>query len=108
MACCAFAVFVLMQVTAPFVWLWERTFGRGRATKANTAVTWTFAEAGIAPRGTSLRTAPLRRGLLIALAFELVVVVAAVQMSVHAQASAEDWAWAEAIHDSWCRATAGG
>ena len=107
MACCAFAVFVLMQVTAPFVWLWERTFGRGRA-PTNTAVTWTFAEAGVAPSSATLRTVPLRKGLLIALAFELVVVVAAVQISVGAQASAEDWAWTEALHDSWCRATVGG
>jgi len=107
MACCAFAVFVLMQVTAPFVWLWDRTLGRGRVT-TNTAVAWTFAEAGIAPSSTRVRTLPLRNGLLIALAFELVVVVAAVQISIRAQASAEDWAWAEAIHDSWCRATRGG
>jgi hypothetical protein len=106
MACCAFAVFVLMQVTAPFVWLWERIFGR-RAT-TNAAVAWTFVEAGVASRGASSQTVSLRKGLLIALAFEVVVVVAAAQISVRAQTSAEDSAWAEALHDSWCRVTVRG
>jgi hypothetical protein len=107
MACCAFAVFVLMQVTAPFVWLWERTFGRHR-TRTNAAVSWTFGRAAISPGSATVLTSPLRKGLLIALAFELVVVVAAVQLSVRAQTSAEDWVWAEALHDSWCRAAVRG
>ena len=107
MACCAFAVFVLMQVAAPFVWLRERIFGR-RAVAANTAVTWTFAEAGVAPPSSAGRIAWLRKGFVIALAFELVVLAGAVQLAMRADTSAEAWAWAEALHDSWCRVTVRG
>jgi hypothetical protein len=107
MACCAFAVFVLLQVAAPFVWLWERTFGRHR-TVTNVAVTWTFAGAGIAPQPVRVAAAPLRKAFVVALALELVVVAAAIQLSVRADASAEASVWTEALRDSWCRASGRG
>lgn len=107
MACCAFAVFVLMQVAAPFVWLRERIFGR-RVAAANVAVNWTFAEAGVAPRSSGVRVAGLRKGFVIALAFELVVLAGAVQLTVRTDTSAEASVWAEALHDSWCRASVRG
>ena len=64
--------------------------------------------AGTAPRTTRTAIAPLRKSLVLALAFEIVVVAAAIELSARADTSAEAWAWAEALHDSWCRASARG
>jgi hypothetical protein len=107
MACCAFAVFVLMQVTAPFVWLRERLFGR-RAVAANTAVMWTFEQEGMVPARSARHIARVRKGFVIAFALELVVLAGAVQLTLRTEPSSEAWAWAEALHDSWCRATVRG
>ena len=104
MACCAFALFVLSQLLAPFVGPWRRLFGEGMA-HANTTVAWS---PGSRPDGPTVSTrAPgamrWRRGLFVAVGLELVVALAAFDffaIDTPSTAAADGSEW---LARDWCR-----
>ena len=101
MACCAFAVFVLSQLLAPFVWVRRRLFGE--RTAPNDAVAWSLTDAAVATPAPSRRvSARVRRVLFAAVAVELAIGVAA--FAYVAPASTGDaWIEAAAFDGAWCR-----
>jgi hypothetical protein len=104
MACCAFAVFVLSQLLAPFVWVRRRLFGE-RA-KANSAVAWSLTGARVATNDAAPRRVLRVRALLYAaVAIELAIGAVAFAYVVPAH-SATTWTEAAAFDGAWCRGIA--
>jgi hypothetical protein len=112
MACCAFAVFILLQLLAPFAGLRRRWFGAS-AMPANAAVSWSLSgqaagafEPGVAKSGPGLRVR-LGKPLAVLLAIEIAVLAGFAIVTLAPEpagvASAEEITW-HALHDSWCRA----
>jgi len=98
MACCAFAVFVLSQLLAPFVWLRRRLFGA--TTTANAAVAWSPGVATIAsPRSSRW----LHKTFFAAVAVELVIGAATLVYSAP-RVDTDTWVEATAFDGAWCRA----
>ncbi len=101
MACCAFAVFVLTQVLAPFVWLRRKLFGE--VATSNAAVAWSPGAA--APAQRTLRWT--HKTMLTAVALELLLGAAAL---LYAAPRIEGAAWIEAaaFDGTWCRSLIAG
>src|SRR5262245_4707937 len=106
MACCAFAIFVVAQLLAPFVWLRRRLFGERSA--PNVAVAWTLQSAATsstttaAPRATAHPRARVRTAVLAAVVVELAIGVGAVaHLAPHGTNDA--WVEAAAFAGAWCR-----
>jgi len=101
MACCAFAVFVLSQLLAPFVWVRRRLFGERTAT--NGPVAWSLTDAVAAGPAAPRRVASrARRWMYAAVAVELAIGAAA--LTYVAPASTGDaWIAAAAFDGAWCR-----
>jgi len=105
MACCAFAVFVLSQLLAPFVWLRRRLFGD--RVVPNAAVAWSLGDTGAAIESTaasvSRRVLTRARTLLYAaVAIELALGAAALAYVAPARGG-EAWTEAAAFEGAWCR-----
>jgi len=101
MACCAFAVFVLSQLLAPFVWVRRRLFGEWTA--PNAAVAWSLTDAVAAAPAPPRRISPRARRLLFAaVAVELAIGVAAFAYVAPAR-TGDAWIEAAAIDGAWCR-----
>ena len=100
MACCAFAVFVLSQLLAPFVWVRRRLFGE--RTVPNVAVAWSLADAAAAPVAPQRISPRARRVLFAAVAVELAIGAAAFAYVAPARTSA-GWIEAAAFEGAWCR-----
>ena len=105
MACCAFAVFVLSQLLAPFVWLRRRLFGERMA--PNAAVAWSLGDIGAAfepaAESVSRRVLPRARALLYAaVAIELTLGAAALAYVAPVR-SGNAWIEAAAFDGAWCR-----
>lgn len=107
LACCAFAVFLLSQLLAPFAWVRDRLWGAPRA-GPNTAVTWSPGDAAApARRPFRLRAGP-RRAIVLILLLETVAVggsVAAATLVARADAGSVERRLERALHDAVCRAT---
>jgi hypothetical protein len=100
MACCAFALFVLSQLLAPFVGPWRRLFGKAASTP-NAVVGWSPSEA-MAPAQsapTRMRHARARRGLYVLVGVELFVAVAAFDALMPAAPAADEATW---LLRDWC------
>ena len=101
MACCAFAVFVVSQLLAPFVWARRRLFGERRA--PNVAVAWSLTGSASSSRVVHRRISPRTRTLLYAaVAVELAIGGAAFAYVAPARTS-EVWTEAVAFDGAWCR-----
>ena len=105
MACCAFAVFVLSQLLAPFVWVRRRLFGE--RVVPNTAVAWSLGDAAavLEPtrESTPRRAVPRARTLLYtAVAIELAFGAAALAYMAPVR-SGDAWIEAAAFDGAWCR-----
>jgi hypothetical protein len=101
MACCAFAVFVLSQLLAPFVWARRRLFGERAAT--NAAVAWSLTHAVSAAEPPPRRISPhTRRVLFAAIAVELAIGAAAFAYVAPAR-TGDAWIEAAAFDGAWCR-----
>ena len=124
MACCAFAVMILMQLLAPVLWLRRRLRPDHRR---NAAASWRLqpvaATAAVGPglpRAKPDRAAPdrnrwrPRRWVAAVATTELALLLAAGSFflpdraTAGAKASEHVWSdeeiWYEAMHDAWCRA----
>ena len=100
MACCAFAVFVLSQLLAPFVWVRRRLFGEHAV--PNVAVAWSLGDAGSAPVAPRRISPRARRVLFAAVAVELAIGVAAFAYVAPAR-TGDAWIEAAAFDGAWCR-----
>jgi hypothetical protein len=101
MACCAFAVFVVSQLLAPFVWARRRLFGERRA--PNVAVAWSLTAGAQPPRVVPRSISPRVRTLLYAaVAVELAIGGAAFAY-VAPTRSSNIWTEAVAFDGAWCR-----
>ncbi len=101
MACCAFAVFLLLNLLAPFGWL--RRF-RPSAAERNTAVAWRFGQQPAVMAGAAARPRWVRLAAG-AVAVELLAVLAlAAYWLAPAPAAdgAADWEALVALHTVWC------
>src|SRR5262245_24257495 len=100
MACCAFAVFVLSQLLAPFVAVRTRLFGARHA--PNVAVAWSLTDT---PRRATTATRPSpprwRTPLYIAVSLEIAIGVAAFAYVQPTRDTA--WVAAAAFDSAWCR-----
>jgi hypothetical protein len=99
MACCAFAVLVLTQLLAPFVWLRRRLFG-APPPAVNLAVAWTLDSASTSVPAPRLRRA--HKTLFTAVALELLLGAAAL-VYVAPRADSSAWIEAQAFDGAWCR-----
>lgn len=106
MPCCAFAVFLVLQLLAPFAVLRRRLFGeRGNR---NPAAAWRFGEPALA--GPAAVARPRRvdwrgKAALIVAAEALALAAAAfwvVQPEPGEPTSPEDWDALVALHTVWC------
>jgi hypothetical protein len=106
MACCAFALFLLSQLLAPFVGPWRRAFGEREAGE-NAVVTWSPALVAPGPAAVSrtARAVRWRRGLYVAVGLELIVALAAFDAFVHDAPATSDQT-VEWFARDWCRSAA--
>jgi len=105
MACCAFAVLLLLNLLAPFAALRRRLFGE--PVRRNAAVAWRPGQTAPAAAGGSRLRGPVRVTAL--LTAQLLVAAAALvylQPAITAPASQAalpgDWQTLVALHGSWC------
>jgi len=121
MACCAFAVMILIQLLAPVTWLKRRVWP-GAHRPANPAAAWRLQSALAAgpnmtmPAQASAPKPRLRRWVALAAGVELAVLIGLGATVIPDRAdpsgSYADGAWSdeeiwyEAMHDAWCRALA--
>jgi len=110
MPCCAFAVFVVLQLLGPFAVLKRRLFGD--RDPHNGAVAWRFGEPAVATGAGAGRAGGLARALdwrgkaALLVAAEALVLVAAVWLvrpGSDGAGAAEDWDALVALHTTWCR-----
>lgn len=107
MACCAFAVFLLLNLLAPLGWL--RRFAGSRTPRANAAVAWRPDQAGVrAERVPSPRR--WRRAVVGAVAVELLALLAlgmywlipGQPSGLEGPRTAKEWDAFIALHTPWC------
>ena len=106
MACCAFAVFLLLNLMAPLGWL--RRFAGSRTRRANAAVAWRPGRADVSVG----HAAPprWRRAVAGAVALELLMLVAlgaywlapGQPAGSGGPATVEEWDAFVALHTAWC------
>jgi hypothetical protein len=101
MACCAFAVFLLAQLLAPFLWVRRKLVGDSQHN--NAAVAWAPGASGVATRSPR---SPLRTALIVAVGLELAVGAAAFAWVLPSAPPTMSAASIEAaaLDGSWCRA----
>ena len=119
MACCAFAVMILMQLLAPIAWL-KRRIWPGAHRPANPAAAWRLQTAlatgpDLTPPAQSTALKPrLRRWIALAAGVELAVLIGLGAAVIPDRSDPSEpygdgtWSdeeiWYEAMHDAWCRA----
>lgn len=99
MACCAFAIFVLSQLLAPFVAVRTRLFGARKT--PNAAVAWSLTDPPARQQTKPTRAPRWRTALYVAVGLEIAVGVAAFAYVEPARDSA--WVAAAAFDGAWCR-----
>jgi len=103
LACCAFAVFLLQQLLAPFAWMARRLWGKPGA-RPNDVVAW---RPGMGVTPTLPRRFRCRPALALVFAFEALVIggsVAAATLAARGHAPPSEQQFLNALHASICRA----
>jgi hypothetical protein len=105
MACCAFAVLVVSQLLAPFVWVRRRLFGE--PAKTNAVVAWSLTSSRAAANDAVPRRISPRAQTLwyAAVAIELAIGAAALGYVAPARTGTA-WVEAAAFDGAWCRGIA--
>ena len=100
MACCAFAIFVLSQLLAPFVAMRTRLFGAREI--PNAAVAWSLTDPPMRQARKARRPKPRwRTALYVAVGLEVAFGVAAFATIQPTRDTA--WVAAAAFDGAWCR-----
>lgn len=105
MACCAFAVFLLLNLLAPLRWL--RRLAGSRTSRTDAAVAWRPGQADVSAHAAPPRW---RRAVAGAVAVELLMLVAlaafwlapAPPAGTNGPATIEEWDAFVALHTVWC------